>query len=57
MRNKDLLEQKRERLESNLKLIGYHIHRNESDTAYELVAKTLDVLEEVRTLLGTETQD
>lgn len=57
MRNKDLFEQKMERLESITKLVGYHIHRDEKETAYELVGKSLNILEEMFTLLRTETQD
>jgi hypothetical protein len=57
MRNKDLFEQKMERVESIIKLVGYHIHRDEKDQAYELVGKSLNVLEEMFTLLRTETQD
>ena len=57
MRNKDLFEQKMERIESVIKLVGYHIHRDEKDIAYDLVGKSLNILEEMTTLLRTETQD
>lgn len=57
MRNKELFEQKMERLESVVKLVGYHIHRDEKETAYELVGKSLGIMEEMTTLLRTETQD
>jgi hypothetical protein len=57
MRNKDLFEQKMERIESIIKLVGYHIHRDEKTEAYNLVGKSLNILEEMFTLLRTETQD
>jgi hypothetical protein len=57
MRNKDLFEQKMERLQSVVKLVGYHIHRDEKGQAYELVDKSLSIMEEMFTLLRTETQD
>lgn len=57
MRNKNLFEDKLTRFESQVKKVGYHIHRNEQDTAYELVADLLDKIEDIRTLLNTESQD
>ena len=46
-----------ERLQSVVKLVGYHIHRDEKEQAYELVDKSLSIMEEMFTLLRTETQD
>ena len=57
MRNKDLFEQKLERFESEVKKMGYHIHRNEQEEAYEKVAELLEKLQDLRTLLNTESQD
>jgi hypothetical protein len=57
MRNKELFENKLERLQSVVKLIGYHIHRDEKEVAYEHVGKSLDLMEEMFTLVRTETQD
>jgi len=57
MRNKDLFEQKLERFEAEVKNIGYNIHRNEVDKAYELVEALLEKIGDLRTLLNTESQD
>ena len=57
MRNKNLFEQKLERFESQVKNIGYNIHKNELDTAYQLVEDLLEKVGDLRTLLNTEHQD
>ena len=57
MRNKELFVQKLERFESEVKNIGYNIHRNELGTAYELVEVLLEKIGDLRTLLNTEHQD
>lgn len=57
MRNRDLFEQKLTRFESEVKKVGYHIRRNESDVAFELVGDILEKIEDLRTLLNTEHQD
>jgi hypothetical protein len=57
MRNKSLIQQKVEKVESLLKLIGYSIRRAEYDNAYSNVEVTIEKLEEIRTLLNTEVQD
>jgi hypothetical protein len=57
MRNKDLFEQKLTNYESEVKKIGYHIHRNELDVAYEKVEVLLEKIGDLRTLLNTEHQD
>ena len=57
MRNKTLFEQKLERFESEVKKIGYHIHRNEQEESYEKVAELLEKVADMRTLLNTEDQD
>lgn len=57
MRNKDLFEQKLERFEAEVKSIGYNIHRNELDVAYDLVETLLEKIADLRTLLNTESQD
>lgn len=57
MRNKDLFEQKLERFESEVKKQGYHIRRGEFDVAYEKVEELLERIQDLRTLLNTETQD
>ena len=57
MRNKDLFEQKLERFEAEVKNMGYNIHKNELDTAYNLVENLLEKIGDLRTLLNTESQD
>lgn len=57
MRNKELLEVKMERLTAEVKLIGYHIRRGETDTAYNKVGEVIEKIEDIQTLLRTETQD
>lgn len=57
MRNKDLFEQKLERFEAEVKSIGYSIHKNELDIAYDLVETLLEKIADLRTLLNTESQD
>ena len=57
MRNKNLFEQKLERFEAEVKLQGYHIRRGEFDTAYTKVEELLEKIQDMRTLLNTETQD
>jgi hypothetical protein len=57
MRNKTLFEQKLERFESEVKKIGYHIHRNEQAEGYAKVEELLEKIGDMRTLLNTEHQD
>lgn len=57
MRNKDLIEQKLERFEAEVKNIGYNIHRRELGVAYNLVEVLLEKIGDLRTLLNTESQD
>jgi len=57
MRNRDLFETKLERLESSIKLVGYHVHRDERQVAYDQIDKVLEMIQDVHTLLRTETQD
>lgn len=57
MRNKELLEVKMERLAAEVKLIGYHVRRNEADTAFNKVGEVLEKIEDIQTLVRTESQD
>lgn len=57
MRNKILFESKLENLEALIKRVGYHIHCNERDIAYNLIENLLEKLGDMQTLLNTETQD
>jgi hypothetical protein len=57
MRNKELFVAKLERFESEVKKMGYHIHKNERDQAYAKVEELLEKIADLRTLLNTEYQD
>lgn len=57
MRNKDVVQIKLERLEAEVKLIGYNIHKGDRDTAYAKVSEVLEAIGDIRTLLNTEHQD
>lgn len=57
MRNKNLFEQKLERFEAEVKKMGYHIHRNEQQEAYEKVEELLEKIGDMQSLLNTEHQD
>ena len=57
MRNKELLEVKMERLAAEVKLIGYHVRRGEADVAFNKVGEVLEKIEDIQTLVRTETQD
>jgi hypothetical protein len=57
MRNKELFVLKLERFEAEVKKMGYHIHRNELDVAYQKVEELLEKIGDMRTLLNTEHQD
>jgi hypothetical protein len=57
MRNKILFESKLENLEALIKKVGYHIHRDERDIAYNLIEILLEKLGDMQTLLNTESQD
>lgn len=57
MRNKELFVKKLDRLASEIKNVGFHIRRAENDTAYEMIAVLLERIQDLETLLNTETQD
>ena len=57
MRNKNLFEQKLDRFESEVKNVGYNIHRNELAIAYGKIEELLEKIGDLRTLLNTEEQD
>jgi hypothetical protein len=57
MRNKEVVQIKLERLEAEVKLIGYNIHKGDRDKAYEKVTVVLEAIGDIRTLLNTEHQD
>jgi hypothetical protein len=57
MVNKEVVEIKLERLEAEIKKVGYLIHRNELKQGFDQVNKILEDLSNIRTLLNRETQD
>ena len=57
MRNKEVVQIKLERLEAEVKNIGYNIHKGDRDTAYAKVSEVLEAIGDIRTLLNTEHQD
>jgi hypothetical protein len=57
MRNKDVVQTKLERLESEVKKVGYNIHKGDLNLAYEKIQVVLDAIGDIHTLLNTETQD
>ena len=57
MRNKNLFENKIERLESIMKNIEYSFNRNERNEGIQEVTKAKQILEQLSTYLSTETQD
>ena len=57
MRNKDLVSNKLERIESKLKVLNFHIGTNNRDEAYTSLDTITSTINEIKTLLNTETQD
>jgi len=57
MRNKNLFERKLERFESEVKLVNYHINRNERDVTFDIIKGLIEKIDDMRTLLNTESQD
>ena len=57
MRNKDLISNKLERIESKLKVLNFHIGTNNRDEAYTSLDTITSSINEIKTLLNTETQD
>jgi hypothetical protein len=57
MRNKEVVQIKLERLEAEVKNIGYHVHKGNRDDAYTKVQEVLEAIGDIRTLLNTEHQD
>lgn len=57
MRNKEVIEKNIERIEAQIKKVGYHIKRNESQESFDLIAKILEITSNIQTLLNREVQD
>lgn len=56
MRNKEVILTKLERLEAEIKLVGYNVRTANQDLAYEKVGKVLEDLGDIRSLINTEHQ-
>jgi len=57
MRNKDIIQNKVEKLELLTKSLNFHIGRMERREAYEVLDEINSNLSYMQTLLNTETQD
>lgn len=57
MRNKILILNKLEKIESNLKKMNFFIGRNERSNAYRSLDYVTEEVSNIKTLLNTETQD
>ena len=57
MRNKEVIEKNIERIEAQVKKVGYHIKRNESQEGFDLIEKILELTANIQTLLNREVQD
>ena len=57
MRTKEVILAKLERLETEIKQVGYFIRRAETDVAFDKVAMVLEHIGDIRTILNTEHQD
>jgi len=57
MRNKDLISNKVSRIERYLKNIQFNINRNERNEATKTITEAIEKLDDIQTLLNTETQD
>lgn len=57
MITKDVVLVKLERLEAEVKKVGFHIRRNESDTAFSKIEDLLERIGDIKTLLNRESQN
>jgi hypothetical protein len=57
MKTKEVIQTKLERVEAKVKRIGYHIRREEYDTAFDMIEKILDDTADIQTYLNRETQE
>lgn len=57
MKTKEVIQTKLERVEAKVKKIGYHIRREEYDTAFNMIEKILDDTADIQTYLNRETQE
>lgn len=57
MRNKDVVQTRLERLESEIKNTAYLIRIDKRDEAYDKIEVLLEHISDIRTFLNGETQD
>ena len=57
MRNKNLIINKLERIDSKLKVLNFHIGTNNRDESYNSLDIIKSTLGDIKVLLNTETQD
>tara|TARA_R110000744_G_scaffold80835_1_gene158872 strand:+ start:2196 stop:2369 length:174 start_codon:yes stop_codon:yes gene_type:complete len=57
MRNKNLVQTKLERVENKLRSLNFAIGTNSREDAYKILDTIKNYLDDVNTLLNTETQD
>jgi hypothetical protein len=57
MRNKEVIERRLERLEGEVKNVGYLIRTQNLDEAFDKISIVLEHAGDIRTFLNGETQD
>jgi hypothetical protein len=57
MRNKQVISDKLDRIESELRRLNYTIGTNDRDTSYEHLDKLTSMISDINTLLKRETQE
>lgn len=57
MRNKQVISDKLDRIESELRKLNYTIGINDRDTSYEHLDKLTSMISDINTLLKRETQE
>lgn len=57
MRNKNLISNKLDRLESELRKLNFAIGTNDRTTSYNHLDKAKEIISDINTLLNRETQD
>lgn len=57
MRNKEVISNKLDRLESQLRKLNYTIGTNDRNTSYEHLDKANSIISDINTLLNREIQD
>jgi hypothetical protein len=57
MRNKQVISDKLDRIESELRKLNYTIGTNDRDTSYESLDRISSIISDINTLLKRETQE